>query len=755
MDKQVQFYSNEAYNRNFPYYYRFTDYYNSGNSYKTLQYGYWDGNNWNKIGPNTYIGSPLRLSMWNNQIIGYGRVVDMDGMKAKNHQYFGVMKYKNGRWDSIPGCSFDSSTSIQACGLGKSIYILVFDLKDNSNNKIYRYDSSLSRPAFVCKFEGYYYNIDLYAGSKRLLIPNITSIGGIATNGFAYIENDTVKRCNSSNFRTVFSFAIDKVTDVIYGMNLKSDPMVYSFANAELPARKTYLKMTSAYSPLQVYNGQLIWQSYDVPNNKFYHILCQGDSIWKQIYALKTNGITLTNPYASVNGIYTNLYSNGNSYSMVLGNGAEINGHAFIDKDSNCIIDSNDYKLKHFPVVAESSSFYSGTETDDSGYYQLYVPLDTVSLETFGHGSSCYNKQLIASQNNSVIQKNIAILPPSNSDVSIQLLQGPNVRWNANNNYSALIINNGKPIDSIHFEFKIDPKLSVSIVDNNFYSANKNVAKGHLFDLDYYEKRWVTIQTWIDSGLTKPDTVICNSAFAYGSIDDSDSSNNRDSACQLVVYSHDPNYKTCVQKTIPPIKSSRLEYYIEFQNEGNDDAYDVLVVDPLSGKLDPNSIEIIACSHPYTVEMTEGQLKIYFKNIHLKPKKNNEALSKGFIHFYINTVKNLKVGDSIQNNAYIYFDLNAPVITNVAVVKIEYSSDIEASSILSKNELLIYPNPAKDELNLESSSLGSISIVNLLGETVFEAEMQESPFKIDCSQLSNGLYILRCGNRWSKFIIQK
>lgn len=754
MKKQTQYYSDEAYDRNFPYFYRATNLYVSGGAPNVLQYGYWDGNNWNKLGPNRYRGNPLRLLMWDNQIIGFGRITEMDSLKAPARKYFGVMKYNNGKWDTIPGCTFDSGTNIQVCAYKYGLFLKINDI-NNSIYKgyIYKYDTASLGFKKIINYEGYNYRTTFSAGDKRMLISNVSKINGVSTNGFAYIENDSIKLCNSSNFEEQMVYTIDKVTDHIYATYLRSDPLIYEFGNTALPVRKTKLTIIGAYDPLQVYNGQLIWQSFDnTPKNKYYNILCPGDSIWNQIYFLRTNDIITTNPYASVNGIYGELYSNGKSTQMVLGNGAELKGTAFIDKDSNCVIGNSEHRLKNYPILAQSAYYYSGTQTDDSGRFHLFVPLDTISLNGPGTLSKCANNKIVTTQNNNSYTKNIPVKTPNGSDVRIKFLHNHSVRWNSNTAYGAIIENHGAPLDSIQFQFALDNKLSVLNTDSNFYNIQANIAKGHLYNLDYYEKRWVNLNTWIDTATTKPDSIVCNSAFAYSNLTDIDSSNNRDSACQMVVYSLDPNYKLCVQKTIPPIQSSRLEYYIEFQNEGNDDAYDVVVVDALSNKLDMRTLELISCSHPYTMEIGEGQMKLNFKNIFLKPKKLDEAKSKGYIHFYINTVKNLKVGDSISNNAYIYFDLNAAVITNTSVVKIEYSTDIESNTLVNQNQLTVYPNPANNEVNILSMTDEKVYIYNLLGEVVFESSTSNGSLNIDCSKFVNGLYIVRCGNLSAKLI---
>ena len=58
-----------------------------------------------------------------------------------------------------------------------------------------------------------------------------------------------------------------------------------------------------------------------------------------------------------------------------------------------------------------------------------------------------------------------------------------------------------------------------------------------------------------------------------------------------------------------------------------------------------------------------------------------------------------------------------------------------------------YPNPVKDYLNIRTSELGaaSVKLINSLGGSVFNAQIQTSPFDpvpIDCRSFPAGVYTL-------------
>jgi len=59
------------------------------------------------------------------------------------------------------------------------------------------------------------------------------------------------------------------------------------------------------------------------------------------------------------------------------------------------------------------------------------------------------------------------------------------------------------------------------------------------------------------------------------------------------------------------------------------------------------------------------------------------------------------------------------------------------------NDVLIYPNPAKSEINISSESIiNSIEIYNPLGQNVFQTKVNSKSKSIDINSLSKGIYII-------------
>jgi hypothetical protein len=95
-------------------------------------------------------------------------------------------------------------------------------------------------------------------------------------------------------------------------------------------------------------------------------------------------------------------------------------------------------------------------------------------------------------------------------------------------------------------------------------------------------------------------------------------------------------------------------------------------------------------------------------------------------------------------------------IQNVSAQENDYQSSNRV--VKSKNiEVLIYPNPTKDFLNIESDNIiDYIKITNNLGKTIFKEQPQNN--QIDLSNLMSGFYLLQVsinGRIIKKGIIKK
>jgi hypothetical protein len=241
-----------------------------------------------------------------------------------------------------------------------------------------------------------------------------------------------------------------------------------------------------------------------------------------------------------------------------------------------------------------------------------------------------------------------------------------------------------------------------------------------------------------------------------------DTLDNRDSIVQRMVYSYDPNAKRSLPegKITESLKSIR--YFIDFQNEGNDVARTVTVIDTINTKLPAYEYKMVGSSHPYSMTIQPGTsiVKWVFENINLAPKTTDEKASKGYIVFDAKLRGDLKVGDSIRNKASIFFDYNDPVITNYAVVSM-VKTDLPGSvqNIPNAlNALQVFPNPAQQAFvfkNLESAEQ-NLTIYDAKGALIGTIHLKSFESKvIDIMQWTKGIYIVvNSEGRGMKLIVQ-
>ena len=139
--------------------------------------------------------------------------------------------------------------------------------------------------------------------------------------------------------------------------------------------------------------------------------------------------------------------------------------------------------------------------------------------------------------------------------------------------------------------------------------------------------------------------------------------------CGVVTGSYDPNDKTGFPLGVTDSNyispNQELQYVIRFQNTGTDTAFTVVIRDTLTTDLDIFSVASGVASHNYSFRMYGPRvLEWTFDNILLPDSNINEPESHGFVVFKVAQNSNLSNGTLIQNAADIYFDFNAPIITN-------------------------------------------------------------------------------------------
>jgi len=184
--------------------------------------------------------------------------------------------------------------------------------------------------------------------------------------------------------------------------------------------------------------------------------------------------------------------------------------------------------------------------------------------------------------------------------------------------------------------------------------------------------------------------------------------------CQPNIGAYDPNDKLAVPAGYDTERyigqGVPIDYTIRFQNTGTDTAFTVVIRDTLSEWLDPASVRIGPTSHPYTWGLHgKNVLEFRFDNILLPDSSTNLEASQGYVKFHIGQKPVIPLGTDIFNDAAIYFDYNAPVITNTTRHRV--GKDFIIVSLWTPArplaELRVFPNPVLGRATVELSEVSA------------------------------------------------
>ncbi len=224
--------------------------------------------------------------------------------------------------------------------------------------------------------------------------------------------------------------------------------------------------------------------------------------------------------------------------------------------------------------------------------------------------------------------------------------------------------------------------------------------------------------------------------------------------CPTIQGPYDPNDKlatpsgTGMHHEILP--NTDLQYTIRFQNVGNDTAFRVIIKDTLSELLNPATIVPGPSSHPYTWRLEDrGVMTFNFYDINLPDSTTNLAGSQGFVNFRIKQKRDLEVGSVIENSAGIYFDFNAPIITNTTFHTISDLMEIVNGSVAVADPVTavkVVPNPMQngawiqiEGLEMSQNNL-TLTLYDITGKRIRTLTGNGPQFWIDRGSLVSGMY---------------
>ncbi|RZJ33351.1 MAG: T9SS type A sorting domain-containing protein [Flavobacterium sp.] len=394
------------------------------------------------------------------------------------------------------------------------------------------------------------------------------------------------------------------------------------------------------------------------------------------------------------------------------------------------------------------------TFTNEQGDYTIYTQSNTISLTPQNNPFVLFDFGLSGpfpitfSSNVDLLHADFCLAPNVvHNDLEVSVLPITNCAPGFDAQYKVVYKNKGNQIQSGTVQLTFQDSLMdfvSSIPSASGLTANEWTL--NFTDLYPFETREAIVRLNINSPVETPPVNIGDILHFTASLTsagtDETPIDNTFVLNQTVVGSLDPNDKTCLEGNIvsPDMVGQYVHYIIRFENTGSANAHNIVVSDMIdTSKFDISSLMPISSSHSVYTRMVENnRVEFIFENINLP---FNDANNDGYVAFKIKTKPTLVVGGTFSNNASIYFDYNFPIVTNTATTTIQTlgNPDLDFS-----DELVLYPNPAKNVFNLKPKNgvqVQSVSIYNLLGQLLIISTGNTEI--IDVSELKTGNYLVK------------
>lgn len=221
-----------------------------------------------------------------------------------------------------------------------------------------------------------------------------------------------------------------------------------------------------------------------------------------------------------------------------------------------------------------------------------------------------------------------------------------------------------------------------------------------------------------------------------------DASNNLYSYCYEVVNSYDPNIKQTYPGVVEPGFDDEFTYTIYFQNTGSAPAFNIRLADTLDANLDLKTFKAVNASHDFNtvVNAYTRLLTVHFPDIMLPDSTTDPQGSIGFIQYRVKPLSGLTNGTVIHNTAYIYFDYNAPIVTNTT--ENVFFTDLGLGE-WNEETIQLYPNPAENEFLVRAErEIDQITLSDINGKQVVVDLPHVKTTSVNVSDLKQGIYLV-------------
>lgn len=413
----------------------------------------------------------------------------------------------------------------------------------------------------------------------------------------------------------------------------------------------------------------------------------------------------------------------------------------------------NDITVPNYMIRSQESENTFASFTNADGEYVTIVGLGDYTTEVVGLPQPFIvtpenSVSSFTNYGNTVYQNFCASIDADFTEVSISMCALDGARPGFDTEYAIYLENSGLTTVSGSVVIAFDETMQTYL----FASREPSVTTVNTLTFNYeglepFQYEFITINmNTFQPPIVNSDDILNFSAVINPIEGDNNVDNNTYEFSQVVVNSYDPNDKLVAQGEEIHIDdiSADLFYTIRFQNTGTASAVNVRITDQLSANLDWNTLKSVSASHDFEMQVTNGShIEFIFEDIFLPAQQDDDIGSNGYVVFRIKPKSDLVVGDFIDGQAQIFFDFNAPIITNVVSTQV-VEDNLSVNDYNLDLTLELFPNPAKSSLNIKSSqSISDYKIVDSKGRVIqFQNRIHKSELSIDIRELSNGIYFV-------------
>ncbi|MGG5210082.1 DUF7619 domain-containing protein [Chryseobacterium sp. MIQD13] len=536
-----------------------------------------------------------------------------------------------------------------------------------------------------------------------------------------------------------------------------------------IPSLQTLFLNNNQLTSLDITHNTIL-NNFNAPNNNLQSIFMKNGRNTTGLYQnnpnlsyiccddSEINQIIATNNSYGYNNVVVNSYCSftpGGTFYTIKGNTKyDLNGNG-------CDPADQDKAFQKFTITGGGTS--GSIISNNSGNYSIPVPAGAHTITPVLENPAYFSISPASFTANfpmqtSPLTQNFCITANgSHPDLEIVIIPLDSAVPGFNSDYKIVFKNKGTTMQSgtavFSYNDNIMDFLNASVTPNSQSTGSLSWNFTGLLPFETREiKAKFELNTPTDIPPVNDGDVLHYTAQINGATDDTPA-DNIFTLNQTVVNSLDPNDKTCLEGTMiaQTQVGDYVHYLIRFENTGTANAKNIVVKDAIdTSKFDISTLTPLNASHSFVTRISGANVaEFIFENIQLPFDDDH---NDGYVSFKIKTKSTLATGDAFSNTAGIYFDYNAPIITNTYTTTVRNVLAVTETKA-DKEGISIYPNPVQNILYIKSNEeITKAEIYDAAGRILNTTGLKNN--MVNVSELAKGNYIIKLFTK-DKATVQK